>query len=114
MAGLESWMVKGRVLVYRAARKVTFENIGKLFVSMDPGPLLDEMKLKIGDVVKGVRANPINFPGTAYRHSIQCKKRLEEIFQAELEKKRNRTVDNEDEYDLMDGLMKIQDENSTI
>ncbi|CAM8985446.1 unnamed protein product [Rhodiola kirilowii] len=112
LAGLETWAKKGRVLVYHEARKVTFENIGRLFASIDPGHLLDEMNLMFGGVIKGVRANPINFPGTAYRHAIQCKKRLDEIFQVELERKRNRTVDTETEYDLMDGLMKIQDENS--
>ncbi|KAL9670076.1 hypothetical protein QQ045_007627 [Rhodiola kirilowii] len=77
MAGLETWAKKGRVLVYHEARKVTFENIGRLFASIDPGPLLDEMNLMFGGVIKGVRANPINFPGTAYRHALQAKVRGE-------------------------------------
>ncbi|CAM8984915.1 unnamed protein product [Rhodiola kirilowii] len=111
VSGLESWAEKGRVVVYHEARKVTFENIGRLFASINPGPLLDEMNLMFGGIVRGVRANPINFPGTAYRHALQCKKRLVDIFKTELEKKKTRTVDIEAEYDLMDGLMKNQDEN---
>uniref|UniRef100_A0A7N0VF01 Cytochrome P450 n=1 Tax=Kalanchoe fedtschenkoi TaxID=63787 RepID=A0A7N0VF01_KALFE len=110
VAGLESWAEKGRVSVHHEVRKVVFENIGRLFVSLDPGPLLDELKLLFSGVMEGVRANPINFPGTAFHHALKCKKRLEDIFYANLEEKKNQAKKNEADYDLMDGLMNIQDE----
>ncbi|KAG6686766.1 hypothetical protein I3842_11G037000 [Carya illinoinensis] len=77
----------------------------KLFVSFEPGPILDNMnKLLIKGLKHGVRAFPINFPGTAYRHALQCRKKLNAIFLVELKKK----LINEngvETNDLMDGLM---------
>lgn len=51
--------------------QVIFENIGKLFAGIEPGPMLENLdKLFVG-VLKGVRAQPFNFPGTAYHHAFQ-------------------------------------------
>ncbi|XVE57011.1 hypothetical protein DITRI_Ditri04bG0057600 [Diplodiscus trichospermus] len=52
------------------------------------------------------RAQPLNLPGTAFYHAIQCRKRLEEIFRVELEKKNGFNINN----DLMDGLIQIKDD----
>lgn len=59
-------------IVYKS--RVTLENVGRLFVSFEPGPILDNMnKLLIKGLKHGVRAFPINFPGTAYRHALQVR-----------------------------------------
>lgn len=89
--------------------QVTFENIGKLFGSFEGVPLLETMdKLFIG-LVKGVRSWPIiNIPGSAYHHALQCRKKLEEIFYEELEKRKKRSKVETD--DLMDGMMQIEDD----
>uniref|UniRef100_A0A7N0VGZ1 Cytochrome P450 n=1 Tax=Kalanchoe fedtschenkoi TaxID=63787 RepID=A0A7N0VGZ1_KALFE len=108
VAGLESWAEKGRVLVRHEVREMVFENIGRLFVSLDPGPLLEEMKGLFAGIMKGVRVNPINIPGTTFYRALQCKKRLDEIFYSEMERK-NQAKKTESDYDLMDGLMNIQD-----
>jgi ent-kaurenoic acid hydroxylase len=49
--------------------QVTFENICKMFVSMDPSPLTDKMAGWFAGLVAGFRAFPLDFPGTAYRHA---------------------------------------------
>jgi len=49
--------------------QVTFENICKMFVSMDPSPLTDKMDGWFAGLVAGFRAFPLDFPGTAYRHA---------------------------------------------
>ncbi|PON86074.1 Cytochrome P450 [Trema orientale] len=99
---------------YHRARQVTFENIGKLFASLEPGPLLNTIDELIDGLVKGVRAQPFNMPGSAYHRARQCRKKLDAIFTAELEKKKNqikvdRSTSNDD-LDLMDGLMQIEDD----
>ncbi|KAM1340304.1 hypothetical protein ACFX2H_038716 [Malus domestica] len=106
-AALESWAQKGRVKAYDETKKVTFENIGKLFVSLEPGPLLDTIDNLFGGLIKGVRGQPLNIPGTAFHHARQCRKKLEAIFSLELEKKKSQKLVTND---LMDGLMQIKDE----
>jgi ent-kaurenoic acid hydroxylase len=48
---------------------VTFENICKMFVSMDPSPLTDMIDGWFAGLVAGFRAFPLDLPGTAYRHA---------------------------------------------
>ncbi|KAK7292248.1 hypothetical protein RIF29_08025 [Crotalaria pallida] len=105
---LQSWALKGQITARLETKKVTFENIGKLFASFEPGPLLQEMDKFFEGLLLGVRAYPFNFPGSAFHHALQCRKKLEAIFQIELEKKKNK---NELEtVDLTDGLMQMKDE----
>jgi hypothetical protein len=51
--------------------QLTFENIGKLFASFEAGPVLDNMDNLFKGMIHGIRAYPINFPGTAYHHALQ-------------------------------------------
>ncbi|KAL6175554.1 hypothetical protein ACLB2K_052193 [Fragaria x ananassa] len=108
IAALESWAQKGRIKAFDEANKLSFENIGQLFISMDPGPLLDTIDNLFTGLLKGVRAQPINIPGFAYHHARQCRQTLDAIFRMELEKKKNQSevLTN----DLMDGLMQIKDD----
>ncbi|PQQ08242.1 ent-kaurenoic acid oxidase [Prunus yedoensis var. nudiflora] len=108
VAVLQSWALKGRIKAYDETKKLTFENIGQLFLSLEPGPLLDTVDKLFDGLVKGVRAQPFNIPGFAFHHALQCRKKLEAIFGSELEKRKNRkeVVSN----DLMDGLMQIKDD----
>ncbi|XP_038703603.1 ent-kaurenoic acid oxidase 2-like isoform X2 [Tripterygium wilfordii] len=112
VAALQSWSQKGKVIASDEIKKMTFENIGKLFVSMEPGPLLDSMNKLFQGMVKGIRAQPLNFPGTASHYATKCKRKLDEIFLEELKKKKEKRQINgaEKTNDLMDGLMEIKDE----
>lgn len=51
--------------------QLTFENIGQLFLSLEPGPLLDTVDKLFDGLVKGVRAQPFNIPGFAFHHALQ-------------------------------------------
>ncbi|KAJ7949716.1 Ent-kaurenoic acid oxidase [Quillaja saponaria] len=62
---------KGTVVVYDEVKKMVFENTAKLFFSCEPGPLLDTLVYLFEGMVKGTRAQPINFPGTAYYHALK-------------------------------------------
>ncbi|KAL5544344.1 hypothetical protein UlMin_008128 [Ulmus minor] len=108
VAALQSWSQKGTIKAYNETKKVTFENIGKLFASLKPGPLLDTIDILFQGLVSGIRAQPFNIPGSAYHHARQCRKKLETIFRAELEKKKMEK--SGEKNDLMDGLMQIEDD----
>ncbi|KAK4257154.1 hypothetical protein QN277_006778 [Acacia crassicarpa] len=108
VAALHSWAHQGRINAYLETRKVTFENIGELFGSFEPGDLLDTMDELYDGLVKGMRAYPLNFPGTAYHRGYKCRKKLEEIYGKELQKRKKMKVVKT--VDLMDGLMQIKDD----
>ncbi|CAB4280915.1 unnamed protein product [Prunus armeniaca] len=96
IAALESWAQKGRIKHMTRQR------------SLEPGPLLDTIDNLFDGLVTGIRAQPFNIPGSAFHHARQCRKKLEDIFMVELEKKKTQkeVVTN----DLMDGLMQIIDD----
>ncbi|CAI8596139.1 unnamed protein product [Vicia faba] len=105
---LRSWAQIGKINARFETQKLTFENIGKLFLGKEPSPLLNSLDKLYQDLLSGVRAYPINIPGFAYHHALQCRKKLEDFFWMELDKRKN---ENKIEtIDLMDGLMKIEDE----
>ncbi|GFZ03645.1 hypothetical protein Acr_16g0002690 [Actinidia rufa] len=107
---LRLWALKGTVTAFDEVRRLTFENIGKLFISMEPGPVLDTMVHCFVGLLKGARAQPINFPGTAYYYALQCRKKLVAIFRKELEKRKENESESQTRNDLMDGLMQVKDE----
>ncbi|KAL0305198.1 UNVERIFIED_CONTAM: Pre-splicing factor clf1 [Sesamum calycinum] len=68
---LESWAQKGRIRVYKEAKKVTFANIGKYFASLEPGLVLDTLDELFECLTAGLRFYPLNFPGTAFHRALQ-------------------------------------------
>ncbi|KAK6920810.1 Cytochrome P450 [Dillenia turbinata] len=82
--------------------EMTFENIMKYFVSYEPEPLLDTIADYYEGMVHGFRALPLNIPGSAYRHALQRRRKLEGIFYEELGKRKRGEITSQD---LMTGLM---------
>ncbi|KAL3716966.1 hypothetical protein ACJRO7_008530 [Eucalyptus globulus] len=72
--------------------QVSFENIGKLFMSFEPGPHLEKIDRLFHDMVKGIRAQPLNFPETAYHRAVQ---KVEAIVRVELEKRKGRSEETQ-------------------
>ncbi|KAF8378388.1 hypothetical protein HHK36_029727 [Tetracentron sinense] len=110
VSALRSWPDKGTVRVSDEVKKITFANIGKFFISFEPGPILDTLDQNFEGLLKGIRAQPFNFPGTAYHHALQCRKKLMEIFGTELEIRKQNGNGSEARNDLMDGLIHMKDE----
>ncbi|KAI3726902.1 hypothetical protein L1987_66709 [Smallanthus sonchifolius] len=96
VSALDSWAKRRTVTSYKEIKKVTFENIGMFFASIKPGPTLDTINEYLAGLVSGIRSYPMNIPGFAYYHGLQLKKR------------KNRS--SESVNDLMDGLMRLKDE----
>ncbi|KAL0288387.1 UNVERIFIED_CONTAM: Ent-kaurenoic acid oxidase 1 [Sesamum calycinum] len=79
---LESWAQKGRIRVYKEAKKVTFANIGKYFASLEPGLVLDTLDELFECLTAGLRFYPLNFPGTAFHRAlclISCRKLKDKV-----------------------------------
>ncbi|XP_076893916.1 ent-kaurenoic acid oxidase 1-like [Bidens hawaiensis] len=108
MSALDSWAKRGTITSYKEIKKVTFENIGMFFASFKPGPTLDMLDEYFVGLVSGIRSYPMNIPGFAYYRGLQCRKKTVGIFKEQLEKRKNES--SECENDLMDGLMKMKDE----
>ncbi|XP_047331719.1 ent-kaurenoic acid oxidase 1-like [Impatiens glandulifera] len=108
---LELWAHKGRVIASHEIRKVTFENIGKFFAGFEPGHTMDSLAKFYEGVIKGFRATPLDFPGTAYRHALQSRKKVIAIFRDEMEKRReNKEYAMSKKNDVLNGLMELKDE----
>ncbi|XP_061355136.1 ent-kaurenoic acid oxidase 2-like [Gastrolobium bilobum] len=105
---LQSWAKMGKINARVETHQLGIQNIGKLFASMEPGPLLHSLDKLIHGMLPGLRAYPLNFPGFAYHHAFQCRKKIEDIFWMELGKRKNETEG--EIIDLMDGLMRIEDD----
>ncbi|CAN0900763.1 Ent-kaurenoic acid oxidase 2, partial [Linum grandiflorum] len=109
IAALQAWAHSGRVNAYQQVKKVTFENIGRLFASLEAGPELCAIDELFQGMTNGFRAQPLNFPGTAFHHALQCRKKVTDIFRKVLEK-RKKEDDHGTTDDLMDGLRRMEDE----
>ncbi|KAK6148507.1 hypothetical protein DH2020_019419 [Rehmannia glutinosa] len=109
IAALKLWKQNGRIRVYKEAKKVTFANIGRYFASFEPGPVLDTLDELFKGLTEGIRAYPLNFPGTAYYRALQCRKKAVAIFREELERRR-KFDGSKAKNDLMEGLMQMKDD----
>nr|BAJ98009.1 predicted protein [Hordeum vulgare subsp. vulgare] len=107
VAALQAWADKGTIVAATEIRKVTFAIICKMFISMEPSPMTNKIDQWFGGLVDGVRAFPLNFPGTASHGGRKCRRKLNAFFREVLETRKN--VDKWCD-DLMGGLMHIEDE----
>ncbi|CAK9138284.1 unnamed protein product [Ilex paraguariensis] len=109
-SALRSWAEKGTVVAYNEVKKVTFENIGKLFANLEPSPVLDTLDEMFDGMLMGIRSYPINFPGTPFHHGIQCRNKAIGIFREELERRKMYQNSDNTTKDVMDGLMPLKDD----
>ncbi|CAK9167901.1 unnamed protein product [Ilex paraguariensis] len=109
-SALRSWAEKGTVVAYNEVKKVTFENIGKLFANLEPSPVLDTLDEMFDGMLMGIRSYPINFPGTPFHHGIQCRNKAIGIFREELERRKMYQNSDNTTKDVMDGLMLLKDD----
>ncbi|KAI3521746.1 hypothetical protein L1887_11219 [Cichorium endivia] len=115
ISALKSWTERGTINSYKEIKKVTFANIGMFFASFEPGPTMDALGQAFIGLVSGIRSYPLNIPGFAYHHGLQCRKTSVTIFREELERRKKNIDDGNAKpmNDLMDGLMKLKDEDGS-
>ncbi|XP_040384327.1 ent-kaurenoic acid oxidase 1-like isoform X2 [Oryza brachyantha] len=110
-AALRSWAAKGTITAATEIKKVTFENICRMFVSMEPSPLTAKIDEWFAGLVAGLRAFPLDIPGTALRRAKKCRRKLHSVFSEELERRKAKLAAGEGgDNDVMSGLMQMEDE----
>nr|CAD1841793.1 unnamed protein product [Ananas comosus var. bracteatus] len=110
VAAIRSWAVAGTINASVETKNVIFKNICKMFVSMDPSPVTEEIDRCFEGFAAGFRSVPINFPGTTFHHALQCRRKLSAIFREELAKRKEKKHGVEETGDLMNGLMQVEDD----
>ncbi|KAJ8439303.1 hypothetical protein Cgig2_006439 [Carnegiea gigantea] len=111
VAALESWSKKGKFIAKDELRKATLEYIGKYFAHLELDPhKIDALDKAFVGIIQGFRAQPWNFPGTAYHYAIKCRKKVIKILREELEKRKADADSAEAKSnDLMGRLMQTKD-----
>ncbi|XP_023728348.1 ent-kaurenoic acid oxidase 1 [Lactuca sativa] len=111
ISALQSWTKCHNITFYDEMKKVTFENIGMYFASIESGPTLDNLNKYFAGMISGLRAYPLNIPGFTFHHALQCRRKIQAIFKEVLDERRNNyNGDDQPINDLMDGLMNLKDE----
>ncbi|KAL3626715.1 cytochrome P450 [Castilleja foliolosa] len=74
---LSTWTDKScRVYVQDETKKITFEILVRVLLSIGPGDEMEFLKKEFVEFIKGLICLPINLPGTRLYKSLQAKKRL--------------------------------------
>ncbi|XVF59706.1 hypothetical protein PTKIN_Ptkin07bG0297400 [Pterospermum kingtungense] len=73
---LGSWQHMQLVHVQEQTKKITFEVLVKVLMSVGPGEGLDFLKREFEEFIKGLICLPIKFPGTRLYKSLKAKERL--------------------------------------
>ncbi|KAL3377956.1 hypothetical protein AABB24_004065 [Solanum stoloniferum] len=75
---LSTWLEKQHSIVYvqDEAKKISFEVLVKLILSVDPGEELNLLKKEFEELTKGLICLPIKLPGTTLYKSLKAKERL--------------------------------------
>ncbi|CAO2036002.1 unnamed protein product [Urochloa humidicola] len=110
-AALRAWARKGTVSAAVETKRVMFENICKMFVGMEPSPLTEEMDAWFAGLLGGLRAFPLDLPGTAFRRALRCRRKLSGVFRDELRRRKDAADGGED---LMGALMRTEDEGGRL
>ena len=66
--------------------QVTFENICKMFMSMEPSPLTEEMDAWFAGLLGGLRAFPLDLPGTAFRRALRVRTYISIVLLIEIDR----------------------------
>ncbi|KAG6401722.1 hypothetical protein SASPL_138586 [Salvia splendens] len=112
-ASLKSWSQRGRITAYKEAKKIVFANTAKYFASFETDHVLDTLDDLFMGLLGGLRAYPLNFPGTAFHHALKCRRKAEVIFRQELET-RKKSEGSVPKNDLMESLMHMKVEDKQL
>lgn len=75
---LSSWtdLDKSKVYVQVETKKITFEILVRVLMSIGPGDEMESLKKEFEEFIKGLICLPVNLPGTRLYKSLKARKRL--------------------------------------
>ncbi|KAL6963543.1 cytochrome P450 [Sarracenia purpurea var. burkii] len=86
---LSAWKEKQQpIYVQEETKKITFEILARVLMSLGPGEDLNFLKREYGEFIKGLICLPIKFPRTQLYKSLQAKKRLLDMVRKIIEERK--------------------------
>ncbi|KZV15635.1 3-epi-6-deoxocathasterone 23-monooxygenase [Dorcoceras hygrometricum] len=76
------------VYLQNETKKVTFEVLVRVLLSIEPGEEMNSLKREFEEFIKGLICLPINFPGTTLYKSLKAKKRLLDMVNKVIERRK--------------------------
>ncbi|XP_044469654.1 3-epi-6-deoxocathasterone 23-monooxygenase CYP90C1-like [Mangifera indica] len=73
---LATWKDRHLIYVQEEVKKITFQVLGKVLMSIDPGEDLHFLKREFEEFIKGLICLPIKLPGTRLHKSLKAKEKL--------------------------------------
>ncbi|GFP93372.1 3-epi-6-deoxocathasterone 23-monooxygenase [Phtheirospermum japonicum] len=115
---LSTWTDKScRVYVQDETKKITFEILVRVLLSIGPGEEMELLKKEFVEFIKGLICLPINLPGTRLYKSLQAKKRLLKMV-GKIVEERKMAMDKAEEKllpnDAIDVLLRDEDSSDRL
>ncbi|XVF15836.1 hypothetical protein REPUB_Repub09cG0190600 [Reevesia pubescens] len=113
---LGSWQDMQLIHVQEETKKITFEVLVKVLISVGPGEDLNYLKREFEEFIKALICLPINFPGTRLYKSLKAKERLLKMVKRIVEERKlglNQKTDeksNANNNDVVDVLLRDSEE----
>eukprot|EP01018_Ginkgo_biloba_P032945 Gb_06342 [translate_table: standard] len=115
VSALQNWSNKDQIYLLTELRKLTFNIIGYIFLRYESDVKVGALEREYSILNLGVRAMAINLPGTAYNKALKARRKLVAILQSAIEERRSgQQKKNDDNEDMLDELLKVQDENGRL
>ncbi|MBA0643278.1 hypothetical protein Goklo_027588, partial [Gossypium klotzschianum] len=111
---LGSWQHMQVLLVQEETKKITFEVLVKVLMSVGPGEDLEFLKREFEEFIKGLICLPIKLPGTRLYKSLKAKERLLKVVKKIVEERKLAMEEETDEKgmakDAVDVLLRDSSE----
>ncbi|XWS42112.1 hypothetical protein CRYUN_Cryun17cG0140900 [Craigia yunnanensis] len=103
---LGSWQDMQLIHVQEETKKITFEVLVKVLMSVGPGEDLNFLKREFEEFIKGLICLPIKFPGTRLYKSLKAKERLLKMVKKIVEE-RKLAMEETDEKGMADDAVDV-------
>ncbi|PIN15807.1 Cytochrome P450 CYP4/CYP19/CYP26 subfamily [Handroanthus impetiginosus] len=103
---LSAWNGSNQVYVQDETKKITFEILVQVLLSIGPGEEMKLLKREFEEFIKGLICLPIKLPGTRLYKSLKAKKRLLEMVSKIIEE-RKKAMEKTEEKGLPDDAIDV-------
>ncbi|XWS45485.1 hypothetical protein CRYUN_Cryun15aG0140700 [Craigia yunnanensis] len=110
---LGSWQDMQLIHVQEETKKITFEVLVKVLMSVGPGEDLNFLKREFEEFIKGLICLPIKFPGTRLYKSLKAKEKLLKMVKTIVEERKlgmEKTDEKSNANDAVDVLLRDSEE----
>uniref|UniRef100_A0A7N0UF13 22alpha-hydroxysteroid 23-monooxygenase n=2 Tax=Kalanchoe fedtschenkoi TaxID=63787 RepID=A0A7N0UF13_KALFE len=109
---LSAWSKMNQSCIYiqDETKKITFEVLVRVLMSLEPGEKLDTFRMEYMEFIKGLICIPVKFPGTRLYKSLKAKERMLKMVDRIVEERKHTIINREEttapSQDLVDVLLR--------